>query len=67
MWLASVWSFVFQTAKEAGAEGKHSATADAEIIFLRFIVEPALAFMVNLSCFVNLLRAVYVLSLQKFP
>lgn len=64
MWLASVWSFVFQTAKEAGAEGKHSATADAEIIFLRYIVE--LAFMVNLSCFVNLFRAVYVLSLQKF-
>lgn len=34
MWLASVWSFVFQTAKEAAtAEGKHSATADAEMDF----------------------------------
>lgn len=32
MWLASVWSFVFQTVKEAGAEGKHSVTADAEIM-----------------------------------
>lgn len=36
MWLALVWSFVFQTAKEASAEGKQSATADAEIGFPEF-------------------------------
>lgn len=42
------WSFVFQTAKEAGAEGKHLATADAEIIFLSFTVKPASAFTGNL-------------------
>lgn len=31
MWLASLWSFVFQTAKEAAAAGKRSGTADAQI------------------------------------
>ena len=29
--VAAVWSFVFQTAKEAVVEGKHSVTADTEI------------------------------------
>lgn len=33
MWLASVWPFVFQTAKKTSAGGKQSATADAEIGF----------------------------------
>lgn len=52
MWSASLWPFVFQTAKEALVEGKQSATADAEIGFPEFHGSAwCSAFLALLFCF----------------
>lgn len=63
MWLASLWSFVFQTVKEAGAEGKHSEAAHAEVNVL-FYQCLQISFRVDFLCFVVLFKVVYVFTVS---
>lgn len=51
-----MWSFVFQTAKEASVDGKRAVTAEAEVNLWCFVVRILSTFCswcVNCICFVG--------------